>query len=72
MKIGIIGAMQMEMDNLKEAMLDTRTETVSGVTFVLGQINDVEVVAAVSGIGKVFAAICTEAMIVKMLECIFM
>lgn len=65
MKIGIIGAMQMEMDNLKEAMLDTRTETVSGVTFVLGQINDVEVVAAVSGIGKVFAAICTEAMIVK-------
>ena len=65
MRIGIIGAMQMEMDNLKEAMTVTGTETVSGVTFVLGEIDGVEIVAATSGIGKVFAAICTEAMILK-------
>lgn len=65
MKIGIIGAMQMEMDNLKEAMTNTSSESVSGVNFVLGNIGDVEIVAAVSGIGKVFAAICTEAMIIK-------
>ena len=65
MRIGIIGAMQMEMDNLKEAMTDTSAEVVSGVTFVKGTIGDKEVVAAVCGIGKVFAAICTEAMILN-------
>lgn len=65
MKIGIIGAMQMEVDNLKEAMENQTTETVSGVNFVCGNIGDVEVVAAVCGVGKVFAAICTEAMILK-------
>ena len=63
MKIGVIGAMQMEIDNLKESMENIKTETISGVIFVSGTIGDKEVVAAVSGIGKVFAAICTEAMI---------
>ena len=63
MRIGVIGAMQMEIDNLKESMENIKTETISGVTFVSGTIGDKEVVAAVSGIGKVFAAICTEAMI---------
>lgn len=65
MKIGVIGAMQMEVDNLKEALTETRTETYSGVEFVCGKLGDVDVVAAVCGIGKVFAAICTEAMILK-------
>lgn len=65
MKIGIIGAMQMEMDELKAAMKNTVAETVSGVEFVTGTIGDKEIVAAVCGIGKVFAAICTEAMILK-------
>ncbi len=65
MKIGIIGAMQMEVDNLKEAMENQSTEIVSGITFVCGNIGDVEVVAAVCGVGKVFAAICAEAMILK-------
>ena len=65
MTIGVIGAMQMEMDNLKEAMTGVQVESVSGVNFMLGEIHGVKVVAAVSGIGKVFAAICTEAMILK-------
>ena len=65
MKIGIIGAMQMEVDNLKEAMENQSTVTVSGVNFVCGNIGEVEVVAAVCGVGKVFAAICAEAMILK-------
>lgn len=63
MKIGVIGAMQMEIDNLKESMENITSETISGVTYVSGTIGDKEVVAAVSGVGKVFAAICTEAMI---------
>lgn len=65
MKIGIIGAMQMEVDNLKEAMENQSTVTVSGVNFVCGNIGDAEVVAAVCGVGKVFAAICAEAMILR-------
>lgn len=65
MKIGIIGAMQMEVDNLKEVMENQSTEIVSGVDFVSGNIKGVEVVAAVCGVGKVFAAICAEAMILK-------
>lgn len=65
MVIGIIGAMQMEIDNLKEAMTDTTVSTYSGVEFVKGNIDGKEVVAAVCGIGKVFAAICAEAMILK-------
>jgi len=64
-KIGIIGAMQMEVDNLKEALENQSTVTVSGVNFVCGNIGEVEVVAAVCGVGKVFAAICAEAMILK-------
>ena len=65
MTIGIIGAMQMEVDNLKEAMDNQSTVTVSGINFVCGNIGEVDVVAAVCGVGKVFAAICAEAMILK-------
>lgn len=63
MRIGIIGAMQMEIDNLKKSLENTKTENISGVDYVSGTIDGTEVVAAVSGIGKVFAAICTEALI---------
>ena len=65
MKIGIIGAMQMEVDNLKEAMENQSTVTVSGIRYVSGTIGEMDVVAAVCGVGKVFAAICAEAMILK-------
>ncbi|MBR4707082.1 MAG: 5'-methylthioadenosine/adenosylhomocysteine nucleosidase [Pseudobutyrivibrio sp.] len=63
MKLGIIGAMRIEMENLKPSIEKPKYETISGVDFISGEINGVEVVAAVSGIGKVFAAICTEIMI---------
>ena len=63
MKIGIIGAMQMEIDELKESMTEPKTEQVSGVTYYSGTVAGVDVVAAVCGVGKVFAAICAEAMI---------
>ena len=63
MKLGIIGAMQIEIENLKPSIQNQKTSTISGVNFVEGEINGVPVVAAVSGIGKVFAAICTEIMV---------
>lgn len=64
MRIGVIGAMQIEIDNLKKSLSNQSTEIISGVEYVKGEIDGVEVVAAVSGVGKVFAAICAEAMII--------
>lgn len=65
MTIGIIAAMQMELDGLKAAMTDTETETVSGMEFVRGTIGGNTVVAVVCGIGKVFAALCAQTLILR-------
>ena len=64
-KIGIIGAMQVEIDGLVAEMTDTRSTTVSGVVFTEGRLCDRDVVVAVCGVGKVFAAIAAEAMILR-------
>lgn len=61
--IGIIGAMKIEVEGLKAVMTDVTEETVSGVTFACGTLEGRRVVCAVSGVGKVFAAIAAEAMI---------
>ena len=63
MKIGIIGAMQIEIENLKPSIKGAKVEVISGIEFISGKIDCIEVVAAVSGIGKVFAAVCSEIMI---------
>lgn len=65
MTIGIIAAMQIELDGLKAAMEDTKTETVSGMEFVRGTIGENTVVAVVCGIGKVFAAMCAQTLILR-------
>ena len=53
MRIGVIGAMQIEIDNLKKSLENSTTEEISSVQFVKGNIGEVEVAAAVSGVGKV-------------------
>jgi len=63
--IGIIAAMNVEMESLRSYMTDTTTETISGVTFVRGMLEGKEVVTAVCGIGKVFAALCAQTMILR-------
>jgi len=63
--IGIIAAMNVEMESLRSYMKDTQTEVISGVTFVRGTLEGREVVTAVCGIGKVFAALCAQTMILK-------
>lgn len=65
MKIGIIGAMKIEMDGLKAAMSEKATVTYSGIEYITGKLDGIEVVAAVSGVGKVFAAVCAQTMILK-------
>ena len=63
--IGIIGAMDIEVNSFKELMTDKKTETISGIEYVSGKLWDKTVVIAVSGVGKVNAAICTQTMCLK-------
>lgn len=63
--IGIIGAMDIEVSLLKNNMKCTSSVTVSGVEFVTGELFGHEAVVAKCGVGKVNAALCTEAMIIK-------
>lgn len=65
MKIGIIGAMSCETDALKKMLTDMKKETVSGVEYCCGRLLDRDVVVATCGIGKVFAAICAQTMILR-------
>ena len=63
--IGIIGAMEMETQGLCAAMTKTVTETVSGIRFTSGLLEGHPVVVATCGVGKVAAAMCAEAMILR-------
>lgn len=63
--IGIIGAMGVEVRALSALLENKRSEQVSGIEFLSGTIYGKDVVLAVCGIGKVFAAMCAEAMILK-------
>ena len=63
--IGIIGAMQVELELFDAAMTDKSRETVCGIEFTRGKLWGRETVTAVSGVGKVNAAMCTQIMIMK-------
>lgn len=63
--IGIIGAMQIEIEGLKAAMTDVAEEVISGITFTKGRLEGKQVVCAVCGVGKVFAAIAAQTMILR-------
>ncbi len=63
--IGIIGAMDIEVEKIKAFLTDINTETVSGVNFVCGKFDGKDIVVAKCGVGKVFAGLCAEAMILK-------
>ena len=59
-KIGIIGAMDIEVAGLKEAMQDCRITKRAGMEFCSGLLCGKEAVVVQSGIGKVNAAMCTQ------------
>lgn len=63
--IGIIGAMEIETRTLCSMLEDERVERISGRDYHVGRLFGREVVVCTCGIGKVFAAICTEAMILN-------
>lgn len=65
MTIGIIGAMEIEVDGIRAMLENCSEEELSGIKFYTGTLFGKEVVVAKCGIGKVFASICAEAMIIK-------
>ena len=59
-KIGIIGAMELEVEQLKKEMAVESVIKKAGMDFFEGTLNDVPVVVVRSGIGKVNAALCVQ------------
>lgn len=63
--IGIIGAMALETDAIIAEMKNKEETLISGIRFVKGEWQGSEVVVATCGVGKVFAALCAQTMILK-------
>ena len=63
--LGIIGAMDEEVLEIKNALKDVTVETAAGMDFYRGKINEKEVVVVRSGIGKVNAAVCSQILVDK-------
>ena len=61
--IGIIGAMEDEVAQLKKNMEIEETTEVASLSFCRGKLSGKEVVVVRSGIGKVNAAICTQILV---------
>ena len=59
-KIGIIGAMELEVEALKAQMTDLCVTTRAGMDFCEGTLNGTAVVVVRCGIGKVNAALCVQ------------
>ena len=64
-QIGIIGAMTPEVEAIIASLDEKCCERVSGIDFYTGKIGGKSVAVAKCGIGKVFAAICAQTMIMK-------
>ncbi len=63
--VGIIGAMSAEVEALKAKIENKRVEVISGVEFVSGKLFGKDAVVVQCGIGKVFAAISAQTMILR-------
>lgn len=61
--IGIIGAMDVEVNTLKQKVKNKTVTNIAGIDFVMGDIEGVMAVVAQCSPGKVNAALCTQAMI---------
>ncbi len=62
---GIICAMDVELEMIRDLMKVEGELSYSGIRYTLGQISGKQVVCAVSGVGKVFAAVCAQTMIMR-------
>ena len=62
-RIGIIGAMELEVEELKSQMEEVTVKEKASMEFYQGTLNGKEVVVVRSGIGKVNAAVCTQILV---------
>ena len=62
-RIGIIGAMEVEVASLKEKMKDVQITRKASMEFYAGILEGKNVVVVRSGIGKINAAVCTQILI---------
>ena len=62
MKLGIIGAMDVEVATLKEAMTAKVERTVAGSVYCEGRLEGLPAVVVQCGVGKVNAALCVQAL----------
>ncbi len=63
MKIGVIAALDYEIELITEALVNKSSTVIGGKSFVSGTYGDNEIITVVCGIGKVHAAFTTQAMI---------
>lgn len=63
--VGIIGAMDIEVNGIVNSMTDLESKNISGITFYKGKLYSKDIVVAKCGIGKVFASICAQTMILE-------
>ena len=62
MKLGIIGAMDVEVATLKEKMTHKTERTVAGAVYCEGMLEGLPAVVVQCGVGKVNAALCVQAL----------
>lgn len=62
---GVIGAMESEINLLREAMQVQKTENIAGMVFYQGYLDRHPVVLVKCGVGKVNAAVCTQTLILR-------
>ena len=63
MKIGVIGAMNEEIERMKAEMIVTDTLIHATVTFYEGMLNEKEIILCKCGVGKVNAALTTQILV---------
>ena len=59
-KLGIIGAMTIEVDTLKEHMTEKNISVRAGMEFCAGKLSGLDAVVVQCGVGKVNAALCVQ------------
>ena len=62
-KIGIIAAMQEEMQEIKNLMIEIKEKNIYELQFIEGRIKNRECVLVQAGVGKVNASRCTQILI---------
>jgi len=69
--IGIIGAMDEEIELLHKNVVPSKQSKIAGVTFYEGSLFGQAVVYCKSGVGKVNAAICTQVLLSFSVDCVW-